>query len=103
MKKLLSVLLLFAMLLTAFAACKSNAPTPEESTQDEEPQLADLLLFSEGKTEFSIVYNEMEMAKNSNVDAKFKELESIFQQYTGVKLKKTASTKYTYNANAYEI
>ena len=104
MKKLLSVLLLLAMLLSAFAACKNQAPKAEEASQEESEETPpDLLLFSEGKTDFSIVYNEMEMAKNPNVEAKFKELESNFQKYTGVKLKKTASMKYTYDANAYEI
>ena len=94
MKKLLSVLLLLAMLLSAFAACKTQAPKAEEASQEESEETPpDLLLFSEGKTDFSIVYNEMEMAKNPNVEAKFKELESNFQKYTGVKLKKTASMK----------
>ena len=103
MKKLLSVLLLLATLLSAFAACKNDKPAPEASTESEEVAVPDLLLFSEGKTDFRIIYNEMEMAKNTNVETKLKDLESSFQEHTGIKLKKTASTKYTYDANAYEI
>ena len=103
MKKLLSLLLLSAMLLSVFAACNAKKQAPEESTEQEQVENTDLILFSEETTDFRIVYNQMEAVKNPSVEDKINTLIETFQEHTGIKLKSVTTNKNTYDANSYDI
>ena len=80
MKKLLSVLLILSMLAALLTACQKPKPAGEEATTEEAAQApSDLVLFEQGQTSFRIVYNQMEAAKNPNVETKINDLVTNFQ------------------------
>lgn len=104
MKKLLSALLMLSMLLSLLTACTTKAPAVEETTADEgAEELADLVLSENGKTEFRIIYNQMEAVKNPSVEAKINDLITNFQKYTGIKLSLVPTNKSTYDPNSFDI
>ena len=104
MKKILSILLILSMLAALLTACQKPKPAAEETTADEGvDNPSELVLCENGKTEFRIVYNQMEAVKNPTVEAKINDLITNFQKYTGIKLKLVPTLQNTYNANAFEI
>ena len=75
MKKILSILLILSMLAALLTACQKPKPVAEETTADEGvDNPSELVLCENGKTEFRIVYNQMEAVKNPTVEAKINDL-----------------------------
>ena len=104
MKKLLSVFLLCAMLLSLLASCKQNGTGEEATTAPPaEEKVEDLVLVADGKTSFRIIYNQMEVAKNPNIEEGINKLVETVKKHTGVKLQMVASAKAPYDANSHDI
>ena len=105
-KKILSALLICAMLLSIFVACKQNTATPEASTEapaEEVVENTDISIITGGKLNVRVIYSFMEVAKNDALDAKVNNLISTVQSKTGIKIKALNSSATEYDPNALDI
>ena len=106
LKKILSALLVCAMLLSIFVACKQNTPATEASTEaptEEVVENTDISIITGGKLNVRVIYSFMEVAKNDALDAKVNNLISTVQTKTGIKIKALNSSATEYDPNALDI
>ena len=102
-KRLLSVLLLAAMLLTMLVACQNTPDDPEKTEGTASPEETVLTLIQDGKTDFTIVYSFWELGNNPLLETRVNTLVKTIKQRTGVEMKTQQSNKYTNNPDDYCI
>lgn len=104
-KRILSILLIVAMLLSMAVSCAKAPSAPADSTEatEEEAPNTAISIIKDGKLNVRIIYSFMEVAKNPLLEAKVNSLFSTIQNKTGIKIKALNSSQTEYDPNSFDI
>lgn len=102
-KKILSVLLICSMLLALLVSCGKSSDDVAQTTQNAEQQDTTLTLIENGKANFRIVANQMEIVKNPLLETKLNKLVDDVKKKLGVEIEVAWTSKTEYDANSNDI
>ncbi len=103
MKKLLSLLLIFTMLLTLFAACKKSDGDSNTTEEPQTPATTDFPIIVDGALNVRVIYNFSEVSKNSGLQSRIDTLLSTIEKKTGVEIEPLNCVASNYDPETFDI